>query len=413
MEEAKKTERLDRFIEGIFGIFYSKDKTKLYITLLVIAGFILRLIAANNSGLGADDAGHAIRAIGAIESGKLEEYGQSSILWYYIQEVFMKVFGESQIGSRIASAIFGSFFIILIFLFLKQVLKANKPALIASTLAAFSPWFVKMTLPEMDVTATFFILFSALFLFKFVESFKTHDLMLASVLIGLAVMIKVYSLFFAFSYFIFILIFCKKHKDLKFAFKKVFLFCIIVLIFCIPTITNNYLLYKDKGFVDYMTTNFLKIGIEKSAQYYSWAPGYNTPTDYAGFFFGKQKTYTGNGESFEGSSLPGFIVMLQAFLINEPLIILFGFLGLFLLMAAKKEKNLVLFFFLCATIPFIFLGAHINMLKHQTYMPVLLLSFAGFFISFLDDKIKSKIPRFKLRYILIAIIIFNLLFLYL
>jgi len=398
---------LDKFVDNLIDIFYSKDRTKLYIAILFIVGVILRIIAANNGGLSADDAGHALRAVGSIESGKLEEYGQSSILWYYIQECFMKVFGDSQLGSRMATVLFGSCFIVLIFLFVKQVFKSNKAGLIASTLAAFSPWFIKMTLPEMDIAATFFILFSALFVFKFIEDYKNRNLIFASILMGLAIMIKVYSLFFALSFFIFMLIYLSRKKDWKFGLKKVIIFSLILLIFCIPTLTYNYLLYKDKGFIDYMATNVLKVGMDKSAQFYSWAPGWNTPSDFSGFLFGMQKTYLGNGQSITTNALPGFVVLLRDFFINEPLIMMFGFLGLIFLFV-NKEKKFPVFFLLSAAIPFVYLGAHIPMIKHQTYMPVLLIAPAAFFISFLHDQLIKKVPKLRLRYILIIIIIFNL-----
>jgi 4-amino-4-deoxy-L-arabinose transferase-like glycosyltransferase len=397
---------LAKTIDKIFEIIYSKDKTKLYILLIFIFGLILRIIAANNGGLSADDAGHAMRAVGVIESGKLEEYGQSSILWYYIQETFMKVFGASQLGSRMASAFFGSFFIILIYMFVMQVFKSKKAALIASTLAAFSPWFIKMTLPEMDIAATFFIIFSALFIFKFIEDFKNKNLILASILMGLAVMIKVYSLFFAFSFFIFLGFYCKRKGGLNFTLKKLAIFCIILLIFCMPTLTHNYLLYKDKGFIDYMGTNILKLGIEKSQQFYSWAPGWNTHTDFGGFFFGSQKTYLGNGQSISGNVLPGFLVLLKQFFVNDPLIMIFGVFGI-VYMFIKKERKFLFFFFASIIIPFIYLGAHINMIKHQTYMPVFLVSSAAFFINF----IHNKLPKIQLKYILILIILFNIIWL--
>lgn len=401
---------LEKTIDNILDIFFSKDRTKLYVLLLFVFGFIIRIIAAKNGGLSADDAGHALRAVGSIESGKIEEYGQSSILWYFIQESFMKIFGASQLGSRLGSVFFGSFFIILAYLFVMQVSKSKKAAIIASTLAAFSPWFVKMSLPEMDIGATFFILFSALFLFKFIVDFKNKNLIMSSVLMGLAVMIKVYSLFFAFSFIITLLFYCYKNKGTGFALKKLIIFSIVLLIFCMPTLVHNYLLYKDKGIVDYMATNFLKIGAEKSAQYYSWAPGWNTPTDYSGFFFGSQKTYLGNGKNIVTNSMPGFIVLLEQFLANDPLIIIFGFIGIVILLM-RKEKRYPIFFFICITIPFIFLGAHISMIKHQTYMPVFLITPAAIILSACHDKLFKKNQRLKLRYILAIIILFNLIWL--
>ena len=80
-------------IDKVLSVVFFEDKTRAYVLILALLGFVLRLVAANNIGLSADDSVHAVRPIGVIEAGRLSEYGQSSVLWYYVQEVFYKIFG--------------------------------------------------------------------------------------------------------------------------------------------------------------------------------------------------------------------------------------------------------------------------------------------------------------------------------
>ncbi len=393
---------LDRAVELIF----LEDKTKVYILILFLIGLILRLVAANNLGLSADDSVHAVRPINVMEAGRISEYGQSTVLWYYIQEVFYKIFGTSQIGSRMACAIFSSFLIILMFLFVKQVFKSRKAGLIAAALIAFSPFLIKMTLPEMDVAVMFFVIFSGFFIFKFIESSKKKDLMFATLLLGLAIMIKIYCLFFAFSYFLFLAYhYYKKNESWKKTIKILFVFSASLLIFLVPTLTSNYLLYKDKGYMDLMFTTYFRLGLEKAEKLYSWNAGWEATADIKGFFFGKQKNY--GGENAEGiNRLPGFIILLIQLIKVDPLIMILGFLSLIFMF--RKNKPYFLFFLICILPIFIYLGARIPMIKHFTFISILFIPFASVFVERLSDKIKSRIPKFRLRYLIFLFMLFTL-----
>lgn len=381
------------------------NKVKIYLILLILCGLIFRLMGAYNISPSIDESNHALRGIGFINPGeKLEEFGQSSGLFYVLQDAIYHVLGANQLASRLIAAIFGTLFILLMFLFIKQIFKSEKAGLIGAVLMAFSPFLIKNTLAEQDVTVLFFLIFSALFLFKFLENQKTRHLVLCSILIGLAILIKVYALFFLLSFIVLLLIYARKD------WKKILLFLTIVFLFCIPTLAHNYLLYRDKGFVDLMMTNFLKIGIEKSKAFYSWSAGYMPKVDYGGFFFGNQLNWQDEpGTLFR---LPGFILMLIMLIIEEPLIMIFGILGFILFL--KKEYRLYLTFFLLTfIIPFIYLGAGIPMLKHFVFVPILLIPMASVFIEKIDNKIREKFKpsHSSLKYIFIFFIIFNILWL--
>ena len=182
---------------------------------------------------------------------------------------------------------------------------------------------------------------------------------MSALIIGIGIMIKLYALFFAISFIIF-LIYKDYNKGIerKKTLKKVLLFGIIISILVVPTLAHNYLLYKDKGFMDFIFTNTLKIGIDKAAQYYSWDAAWNKTVDYSGFFFGNQIDFRGQ----PGSSLPGFLFLLYSLFRGDPIIIILGFVGL--VFAFKKHREYFYFFLICFLIAFIYLGANIPLEKH-------------------------------------------------
>jgi hypothetical protein len=403
---------VEELVNKGLDIFYSKNKIKFYVCIFFILGFIMRLIAANNLSMHPDDSIGAVMAIGILESGKLEEVGQSSALWSYVHNIFYNIFGTYMFASRIATAIFGALTVLLIYMFVKRVFKSEKIAFVASVLVGFSPFFIKMTLSEMDISATFFILLSGLFLLDFIEKEKKNYLLLSAVFIGIGILIKVYVLFFVFTYTLFLTCHYYKNKRLnRKDFKKIFIFLAVVFIFCIPTLTHNYLLYKDKGFVDLMFTNFFKIGLERAKEVYPHhnQAGWMPPTDFKGFFFGNQWNYKDYPEDFY--RLPGFIIVIVDLFKEEPIILLFGFFGLILMLYKKNEKNVYLSFFLFnSPLPFVFIGTHIPMIKHLTFLPLLLAPFAAFFLIRAWEIVRTKLPKFRIVHLLFLIVLFNLIF---
>ncbi len=375
------------------------NKVKIYIILLVIFGFILRIISAINLGVSADDVNHGVRPYGIFNSGKLVIWDQSTSLWYYIEGVFYKYFGVSLLVSRFSAVIFGSLMIILVYIFTKRLFKSERPAIIASTLIAFSPMLIKSTLPEMDIATSFFALFSAYFILLYFESKSNINLFFSAIMIGIATMIKLYALFFAFSFLLLLL-----YKELvnntydKKIIKKFILFIFILLILVLPTLIHNFLLYKNNGFMDLIFTNVLGLGVEKSKQFYSWGAGWMAYTDYKGFFLGNQRNFGDN-------DLPGFLIVLNFLFKGDPILFIFGILGLILFFIRRKDYSL---FFIITFLPaFIYLGAQIPMSKHFIWVLVFISPCSGFVL----DEIINKTKKIKLNYILVIIILFNLVFL--
>lgn len=376
------------------------NKTKSILLGFFILGFILRIISAKNIGVAADDVNHAIRPIGIFGSGKLVIFDQSTALWYYIQAVFYKFFGVSQLGSRFASVMFGSFLIILVFMFTKKIFKSEKSALIASFLVAISPILIKSSMPEMDITASFFTMLSAYFLFDYLDKKENKGLFLAAFFIGIGIMIKLYVAFFAVSFFV--LVAYKEFKSEKKAnksIKKLAIFSAIIFILVLPTLAHNYLLYRDKGFMDLIFTNVIGLGQDKAEQFYAWNAGWKAKGDYIGFFFGNQA-------NFDPTPLPGGFIVLGFLLRGDPLLFALGILGLIYSFNRNKKY---FWFFLISFVPiFVYLGAQIPLAKHFVWGLVLAAPMAG---EFSNRVLLEKIKRLRLRHLLIVFLIINMLYL--
>jgi len=391
-------EKINNLFDKALDILIGKNKLKLIILLFFIFGLIIRIIAANNLGISADDVNHAYVSVGIFDSGKLVNWGQSTALWYYLQGIFYNFFGLTMLGSRFANVLFGSFLIILMFIFAKKITKSDKIALIASFLVMISPVLIKNTLSEMDVAVCFFTLFSAYFLFGFFESRLKRDLFISALLIGIGTMVKLYALFFAVSFIIFFFYKEVKNKtSSKQIITNIFIFGIIISILVIPTIAHNYLLYKDKGFMDLIFTNTFKLGVEKATQYYSWGAGWLAYSDYKGFFLGNQR-------NFAPSPLPGAVLMSFELFFLDPILFILGLFGLIFIF--NKNKDYFMFFIITLLPAFIYLGAQIPMSKHFIWILALFILPAAVFLN--EISIRLKLKNIRLKHILILIIIINL-----
>ncbi len=402
--------KVDNFIDKFLDIFFSKDKSKLYLILIIILGFILRVISAINMRVYADDMHFAVHAINFLESGKLETYDQSCGLWFAITDIFYKLFGgATQFASRFASVLFGTLLIIGVFLLAKEFFN-KKIALISAFLVAVSPFAVKAITADMDPTVIFFIVFSLLFFIEGIKKNKNLLFYTSATLLGVAIMIKVYALLFipGFLFFYFYIKMKTRQKEKKIRklnkedIKKIFVFLFIIFIFCTPTLIHNYLLYKDKGIMDLQFTRIFGFGKEKSAQYYSWDVQFdNTKTriNLKNFFFGNEAH----------NHLPHGLVPLKWVLYSNPLIFILGGVGLLYLF--KKQRNYFVLFFSLCLIPLFYLTNVILLPKHFLFIIVFLSIPAAFFVNWFNNRIQNKFTKFKLIYIIFLILIFSLFYL--
>jgi len=328
-------------ISKVIDRVFAMRRSTIYLILIFILGFILRLIAAINIKVWADDMNTAVAAINFFSSGKLVLYNQSSGLWFIFTDIMYKIFGLTQLGSRFAALLFGSFSILIIYLLSREFFN-DKVSLIAAFLLAISPFCIANTIAEIDVMAMFFVLLSMLLFIKALKTSSTINYALSGIFMGLAIYTKVYALLFIPSLLLYSLYFNKKSDKSSFSkenFKKISIFLLAIFIFAIPALAHNYLLYKDKGFLDLQFTRTLGLGKNISAQYYSWDHQFEAKNDWRGLFLGNSTNY--------GSPTPTLWVALNFVRHGDPINFYLGILGLCLLIFSRKyPKDYLIFFIL-------------------------------------------------------------------
>ena len=172
MEEANNKDVRVGFINRTIDKIFIMKRERLYLIMILLLAFILRLVAAINLGVSADEMHFVTHAINFYSADRLVTYDQSSGLWFGFTDIMYKVFGFTNLASRLAALIFGSFSILLIYLLTKEFFD-DKIALISAFLLAVAPFHVKLTIAEHDLMAMFFVLFGALI---FVKSVKNDNI---------------------------------------------------------------------------------------------------------------------------------------------------------------------------------------------------------------------------------------------
>src|SRR3989344_5623755 len=169
------------FLNKTLDFIFSKNNTK-YILLLFIISLILRFIFAFYIGGSPDEMVYGVHAIGMINSGLLQEMHEDPV-WFYLTDLVYKLFSVTLVSSRLLSIVFGSLSVIILYLLTKEMFN-KRIALVTSILLTFSSFHILMTLTEMDVTMTFFMLLSSYFLVKYLKENKTEYHITATIFLG-------------------------------------------------------------------------------------------------------------------------------------------------------------------------------------------------------------------------------------
>ncbi len=395
----------DNILKKAADSLFSTSKTTLYLALIFAFGFILRLIAAVNLGVTADDMHHVTFAINFLQAGRLTTYEQSAGLWHAFTSVMYSLSGTTQLASRIAPLVFGSFSILVIYLLTKEFF-SKKTALIAAFLLAIAPFHIKNTIAEMDVMAMFFVLLS---MFLFVKALKTNKFnyfLVGGIALGLAIYTKVYPLLFVPSFILYFIYIKRKDKSqilTKNNVHKMLLFLIIAALFAIPALTHNYLLYKDKGFLDLHFTRTLGLGKNNSAEYYSWDPIFERKSSWAGLFFGDERHIVSGIPLLLGAA--GFIRK------ADPINFYLGLIGIVMLFFRQKDKRKYLVFFLLNILfIFPFLAANILLAKHFLFLEILLVHLSALPVAHLNYKFELKNKKYP-KYMFLLLLLLSLILL--
>ena len=239
----------------------------------------------------------------------------------------------------------------------------------------------------MDVAMMFFVLLSMYFFIKLLKTNHNKDLILFSVFLGIAILVKQIAITFIPAFAIFFIYYKIKKKE-KIDWKKIWMFILILFMVSLPVLTFNYLLYKDKGLVDLQFSRFL--GIAKD----TYAPIEATIQP----FSLKTLLFSDN---------PGIFAGFSFFWNFDKLILIFGILGLITTLLRKKEFTflwILLFLF-----PFVFLSGTSLLEYHFIFGIPILALFSAVLIEFLSE----KVSKFKLKsnmiitIFVLVIVIFN------
>ena len=394
------------FISKVVDRVFEMKKITLYLILIFILGFFLRLIAAINLSVSADDMHFVSHAINFLKADRLVTYDQSSGLWFAFTDIMYRLFGMTQLTSRIASLLFGSFSILIIYLLSREFF-SEKVSFIAAFLLAIAPFHTRSTIAEMDAMVMFFVLLSMLVFVRALKTSKNYYYILSGIFIGLGIYTKVYPLLFIPSlllYFVYFNFKAGKEIVTKENIKKVAIFLVTVFIFTIPAIAHNSLLYKDKGFLDLQFTRVFGLGKDVSAQYYAWDGQFDNPNSWKGLILGDTK-HIASGKPL----LLGAIDFIRA---GDPVNFYLGLLGIALILFYRKEyRNYLLLFFLSILFALPYLASSILLPKHYMFLEILLIPIGALAIREMNGKIFKVLKKDFLKVILAIILLSSFIFL--
>ena len=379
---------LDSLFDSLFDVLYSKDKKYIrYLLILTTIGFFLRLIAALNLGVLADDMVYASQSAG-IWGAKIISTHSNPPLFFYLTDLAYKIFGYTTLASRFWLLIFGTLLIPLVFLLTKHFFN-ERIALLSSFFVTFSNFLIRMTFTEASLVVLFFIFFATLFGLFYLKKANYFFLIFSAIFFGIALLLKYNTPFFIFSFLLFSLFFLNEKKGnfpKKENRKKVLLFFLIIFIFAIPFLSFNYILYKDKGIVDVYFSRI--VPLEKTQKLYGGLAGQDTT------FF--KNLFTISNYNNIGLLYHTDIVLL-----------LFGLFG-FLIVFKRKEKNCLAFLLIFLLIPFILQSAGSTLQKHFVFIPFLFSIPAGYFLNELFNHTNKRYLKITILVLLTTLMIINL-----
>jgi len=392
MEEEQVEEKsrgfLDRSIEKVVDIVYSKDKKiQRWFIVLLIVGFVLRLIAALNLEALPDDMIKASQAIGIWDARVLSTSSHPA-LFYYLSDLAGKVFGYTTLASRFWPLVFGTLIIIVTFLIAKKLFN-ERVALASAFLVTFSSLMIRTTIAEESLLIFFFAFLGIYLGLEYLDTRKRFFLFGAGISFGLASLSKYSAGFFLFAFVVFVIVQLYRNNEKilsKRNVKALIIIMILFFVFSLPFLTFNYLLNKDKGITDIYFSRIFPT--ENSQQLYGGLGGQET-------------------SFFENLFNPYIYRNVFLFLKIDHVIMWLGIFGLIFLFMRKRYKPF-LFVLILLLIPFVLQSAGSGLVKHFLFMPLLLAIPGGYLLVHILKKIDSKGLRIFLIILLLSVLIWNL-----
>lgn len=245
-------------------------KNKKYLLAILIAAALLRLINLSAGDTLGDEVLYAFRAVGpmdydnaALQTTPLEWQDPNIAWWtklsfhdhpplvFWIQHIFVKIFGEKNFAFRLPSAILGILSVYLVFLIGRRLI-SEQAGLIASSILAVTVNHVfisRIGLQESYVI--FFILLTSYFFLRALKN--SNNFLWAGLFLGLAFLTKYTTLILAPIFITYLILF---RRDLL-KNKKLWLGILIALIIFSPIIIYNLKLYQASGHFDFQFSYIL------------------------------------------------------------------------------------------------------------------------------------------------------------
>ncbi len=378
----------ERAIDQTLNVFFSKDKKYLRLVLiLMLVGFVLRLIAALHLDVFADDMIYASQSANIWKAKILSTHSHPP-LFSYLTDFAYHLFGYTTFASRLFPLICGTLMIGITFLITKRLM-GSKVALASSLFVAFSAFLIRMTFTEHSLVTLFFIFFGVYLSILYLDSKKTYFLITSAVLFGLGTLTKYNAPFFIASFLLFAVYHHKSKAIRVFSRKNIKhfgIFVALIVLISLPFLAFNYFIYQEKGLADFQFTRILKP--EKALYLFGGLGGQDKN-------FIQSLVYWPNYQNYK--------LLYKADLI----LLLFAIAGIFLMVKDKKKEALY-FFLIFLIVPFILQSAGNALQKHFVFMPVLASLPAGYALVYCLDKLRSPLYKKLLVALLIILMCINM-----
>ncbi len=386
--DGKKFVLIEKFLSNAVDIIYSKDKyIERWLIILLVIGFILRLIAALNLGVLADDMVYASQSAG-IFSAKILSTHSNPPLFFYLTDLSYNIFGYTTFASRFWALMPGTLLILLSFLITKRLFN-KEIALFAAFFVTFSSFLIRMTFTEMSLLVLFFSMLGVYLGVLFLDSRKNKFLLLSAFSFGLGILTKYSAPFFIFAFLIYSLFYLRGKKEKILAKKTIYsliLFLGVIFIFALPSLTFNYLLYKDKGITDVYFSRVIQT--EKTQEFYAGLAG-------------QERSFFDNALNFDSY---GNISLVYH---SDLMIFAFAIFGLILLFNKKHYQQLG-FILIFLIIIFLLQSPGSPLPKHFAFMHFIMAIPAGYGLNLLHKKIKINYLRLVLIALILLFMVINL-----
>ncbi len=339
------------------------------ILLITFLGFLLRLIAARNLEVLADDMVYASQSAG-IFGAKLISTHSNPPLFFYLTDISYKLFGYTTIASRLWAILCGTLLIPLAFLICNKLLKNQRKAFFSAVMVAISSFLIRMSFTEQSLVVLFFIFFGVYVGMLFLDNSRKFLFIVFSILFGLALLTKYNAPFFILAFGVYALWYVrlKKTNSKPITLKSLSLLIAILILFSLPFLSFNYLLYNQKGIVDV---------------YFSRIVHLNTTQEMYGGLGGQENSFTDNLlnlSNYGNYSLP---------FLTDSLLTIFAIYGVWRLFK-NKNKNVLMFIGCFLFIPFILQSAGAPLQKHFAFMYFILAIPASECMHNIYEKIKNR-----------------------